>query len=52
MSAADHNYTVTQLTMDTLIVQLLEDLLKVAREVHGPKDGSRQKVKEGMHREG
>lgn len=41
MSTAYHNDTVTQLTMNTLIVELLEDLLKVAREIHGPKNSNR-----------
>ncbi|KAG7238378.1 hypothetical protein INR49_030885 [Caranx melampygus] len=38
VSAAHHDDTITQLTMDTLIVQLLEELLKVAWEIHGPGD--------------
>lgn len=37
MSAAHHDDTIPQLTMDTLIVELLKDLLKVARKIHGPK---------------
>ena len=32
--AAYHNHTIAELTVDTLMVQLLEDVLKVAREVH------------------
>ena len=36
MTATHHYNTVTQLAMDTLIVELLEDLLKVAGEIHCP----------------
>ena len=36
MTATHHYNTVTQLAMDTLIVELLEDLLKVAGEIHFP----------------
>lgn len=32
--AAHHDHTVTQLAVDTLVVELLEDLLKVAGEIH------------------
>ena len=34
MSAAHHDDTVTQLAMHALVVELLEDLIEVAREVH------------------
>lgn len=40
VSAAHHNDTVPQLTVDTLVVELLEDLLKVTREVHGSERGA------------
>lgn len=33
-----HNDTVAELAVDALIVELLEDLLKVARKIHGPTD--------------
>lgn len=45
VSAAHHDDTVAQLTVDTLIVELLKDLLEVAREIHGPKDRGRQRLK-------
>ncbi len=45
VSAAHHDDTVAQLTMDTLIVELLEDLFEVAREIHGPMDRSRLRLK-------
>lgn len=38
MSAAHHNDTIAQLAMDALIVELLEDLLKVAGKIHCPAD--------------
>lgn len=38
VSAAYHDDTVAKLTVDALIVQLLEDLLKMAWEIHGPAD--------------
>lgn len=41
MSAPHHDDTIPQLTMDTLIVELLKDLLKVAWEIHGPKGQTR-----------
>jgi len=41
VSAAHHDDTVAQLTVDTLIVELLEDLIKVTWEIHGPKDRGR-----------
>lgn len=45
VSAAHYDDTVAQLTVDTLIVELLEDLLKVAWEIHGPKERSRYGLK-------
>lgn len=38
VSAAHHDDTITQLTMDALIIQLLENLLEVAWEIHGSED--------------
>lgn len=39
VSAAHHDDTIPQLTMDTLVVELLKDLLKVTWEVHGSERG-------------
>lgn len=36
MSATHHNDAVPQLTVDTLVVELLKDLLKVAWKIHCP----------------
>lgn len=44
VSAAHHNDTVTQLAVDTLVVELLEDLLEVAWEIHNPADKATQKT--------
>lgn len=41
--AAHHDDAVAQLTVDTLVVELLEDLLEMAREIHGPGDRWRLK---------
>lgn len=43
VSAAHHYDAVAQLTVQPLIVQLLEYLLKVSREVHGSADKSVQR---------
>lgn len=44
VSAAHHDHTVAQLTVDSLVIQLLKDLLKVAREIHGAKETDRSAV--------
>lgn len=31
---SNHNHTITELTMETLVVQLFKNVLKVVREVH------------------
>lgn len=36
VSIPHHDDTVTELAVESLIVQLLEDLLKVSREIHDP----------------
>lgn len=46
VSAAHHDDTIAQLTMDTLIVQLLEELLKVAWEIHGLENKTKQWLKQ------
>lgn len=40
VSAAHYDDTIPQLTMDTLVVELLKDLLKVTWEVHGSERGA------------
>lgn len=36
MSVPHYNDTITELAMKSLVVQLLEDLFKVARKIHDP----------------
>lgn len=36
MSIPHYNDTVTELTVKSLVVQLLEDLFKVSRKIHDP----------------
>lgn len=40
MSVPHYNDTVTELSVKSLIVQLLEDLFKVTRKIHDPEPGS------------
>ena len=47
VSAAHDDDTVPQLTVDTLVVELLEDLLEVAREIHGPKSERQAEAERG-----
>lgn len=46
VSAAHHDDTVPQLTVHTLVVELLKDLLKVTWEVHGSKKKKKKKSPE------
>ncbi|KAG8014821.1 DNA-directed RNA polymerase I subunit RPA49, partial [Nibea albiflora] len=47
VSAAHHDDAVAQLTVDALIVELLEDLLEVAREIHDPEDRNKVQFSNG-----
>lgn len=43
MSIPHYNDTVTELTVKSLVVQLLEDLFKVSRKIHDPTEKKRKK---------
>lgn len=44
VSATHHDDTVPQLTMDTLVVELLKDLFKVAWEIHCPERQTKERL--------
>lgn len=42
MAIPHHDDTITELPMKSLVVELLEDLFKVSREIHDPVGGKKE----------
>lgn len=45
MSVPHYDDTITELPVKSLVVQLLEDLFKVSREIHDPIEKNEESVK-------